>query len=623
MTVKMRKSLIKIIASAAIFIAALLLSELGSAKENVELALFLAAYLVIGFEVLKKAVRNIINGQVFDENFLMSIATVGAFFVGEYPEGVAVMLFYQIGELFEKYAVNRSRKSISDLMDIYPDYANAIRDGEVIKVEPEEVGVGETILIRPGEKVPLDGEVVKGSSNLDTRALTGESQPREIMQGDSIISGCINLNGVLEVKVSKEFEESTVSKILELVENASSHKAEAEHFITKFARYYTPGVVIAAAALALIPPLLMPGAEWAVWIYRALTFLVISCPCALVISIPLSFFCGLGGASRNGILIKGSNYLEALAATEIVVFDKTGTLTKGNFKVTEIRPAGTADREEILRLAAFAEIHSSHPISISIKDAYARAVDPGSVEEIEELSGYGVRALIDGKTVYAGSARLMKNQGIQFDESDAPGTLVHVARDGKYEGAILIEDEIKQDSYHAVKKLKAMNIRKLVVLTGDRKAVGEDVGKELGILEIHTELLPADKVDRMNALLKQKTRNGKLVFIGDGLNDAPVLAGADIGIAMGGLGSDAAIEAADVVIMNDEPSKAADAVRISRKTISIVKQNIAFALGVKFFVLGLAALGEASMWAAVFADVGVSVIAILNAVRVLRVRIES
>jgi len=635
MTEKMKKNLIKVIISIAIYIATAVLVKLNYIEGNLELALYLAAYLIVGAQVLKRAARNIIGGQVFDENFLMAIATVGAFLVGEYPEAVAVMLFYQIGELFEKYAVNRSRKSISDLMDIYPEYANVVRDGKLETVDPEEVNVGEVILIRPGERVPLDGEVIKGTSNLDTRALTGETQPREVFPGEAVVSGCINLNRVIEVKVSREFGESTVSKILELVENASSHKAEAENFITKFARYYTPVVVISAALLALIPPLIIPGASWADWVYRALTFLVISCPCALVISIPLSFFGGLGGASRRGILVKGSNYLEALANVEIAVFDKTGTLTKGNFKVSGIFPAesvitGNAElkesvsgemkveaEERLIRMAAHAEIHSSHPIAASIRDAYGKAIDAEGMDEIEELSGYGVKALIDGKTVYAGSRKLMNDLGIRIENEAAAGTLVHIAADGKYAGYILVEDEIKYDSQRAVKELLAMGIKKIVMLTGDRKNIGERVGKKLGITEIYTELLPADKVEKMVGLMKQKSPKGKLIFVGDGINDAPVLAGADIGIAMGGLGSDAAIEAADVVIMTDEPSKVAEAIRISKKTLRIVKQNIVFALGIKLFVLLLAAFGAASMWAAVFADVGVSVLAILNAIRLI------
>ncbi|SCP98327.1 heavy metal translocating P-type ATPase [Anaerobium acetethylicum] len=635
MTEKMKKNLIKVIISIAIYIATAVLVKLNYIEGNLELALYLAAYLIVGAQVLKRAVRNIIGGQVFDENFLMAIATVGAFLVGEYPEAVAVMLFYQIGELFEKYAVNRSRKSISDLMDIYPEYANVVRAGKLETVDPEEVNVGEVILIRPGERVPLDGEVIKGTSNLDTRALTGETQPREVFPGEAVVSGCINLNGVIEVKVSREFGESTVSKILELVENASSHKAEAENFITKFARYYTPVVVISAALLALIPPLIIPGASWADWVYRALTFLVISCPCALVISIPLSFFGGLGGASRRGILVKGSNYLEALANVEIAVFDKTGTLTKGNFKVSGIFPAesvitGNAElkesvsgemkaeaEERLIRMAAHAEIHSSHPIAASIRDAYGKAIDAEGMDEIEELSGYGVKALIDGKTVYAGSRKLMNDLGIRIENEAAAGTLVHIAEDGKYAGYILVEDEIKYDSQRAVKELMAMGIKKIVMLTGDRKNIGESVGKKLGITEIYTELLPADKVEKMVGLMKQKSPKGKLIFVGDGINDAPVLAGADIGIAMGGLGSDAAIEAADIVIMTDEPSKVAEAIKISKKTLRIVKQNIVFALGIKLFVLLLAAFGAASMWAAVFADVGVSVLAILNAIRLI------
>lgn len=618
MTKKLKKRLYRILAGAAVFAVAVLLENLAeNLNVNIEIGLFLIAYFIIGGDVVKRAVRNIGKGRVFDENFLMMIATAGAFFVGDYPEAVSVMLFYQVGELFQSYAVNKSRKNITELMDIRPDSANVIRDGGTKEVDPEEVRIGETILIRPGEKVPLDGIVIKGNSTMDTMALTGESVPREVVGGEEVISGCVNLSGVLEVKVSKEFGESTVAKILDLVENASSKKAEAENFISKFARYYTPIVVICAVILAVIPPLVL-GGGWNIWIYRALTFLVISCPCALVISIPLSFFGGLGGASKNGILVKGSNYLEALAEAEIIVMDKTGTLTKGSFEVTDIVPAGQISKDELLKLTAYAESYSTHPISASLLKAYGSDIDKSHVSGVEETAGYGVKALIDGAAIYAGNAKLMERNAIAYQKVKEIGTVIHVARDRTYLGYIIISDEIKTDAKEAVEGLRKAGMKKIVMLTGDRQETAEYVAKQLGIKHVFAGLLPGDKVERMEALLSEKSEKGKLIFVGDGINDAPVLARADIGIAMGGLGSDAAIEAADIVIMTDEPSKIAKAMKISRKTLSIVKQNIVFAIGIKILVLLLSAVGMATMWAAIFADVGVAVIAILNAMRALK-----
>lgn len=583
----------------------------------------MTAYVIVGGDVVKRAVGNIGKGQVFDENFLMTIATVGAFFVGEYPEAVAVMLFYQVGELFQSYAVNRSRKNITELMDIRPDFANVRRDGVEAQVDPDEVAVGETIVVKPGERIPLDGVITKGNSSLDTMALTGESVPREVLCGEEVISGCINLTGVLEVQVSKPFGESTVSKILDLVENASSKKAEAENFITKFARYYTPIVVLCAAVLAVIPPLFLGG--WSTWIYRGLTFLVVSCPCAVVISVPLSFFGGLGGASKAGVLIKGSNYLEALAEAEIVVMDKTGTLTKGTFKVTEVKPASengveVISGEKLLELTAYAESYSNHPISLSIQKAYGKELDKNRLESTEELAGHGVHAVIDGFDIYAGNEKLMRQQKISFTNAAQIGTIVHVAKNDQYLGYILIADEIKEDAAECIRGLKAEGVNRVIMLTGDRKETADYVASQIGLTEVHSELLPGDKVDEVEKIIASKSSKGRLVFVGDGINDAPVLARADIGIAMGGLGSDAAIEAADVVIMTDEPSKIAAAMRISRKTLGIVKQNIVFALGVKILVLILAAFGIANMWLAVFADVGVAVIAILNAMRAMQVK---
>lgn len=615
MTKKQKKALYRIIAGAAFFLLAKLLPLEGI----LSLFPYLLAFIVVGGDVVLKAFKNILRGQVFDENFLMSIATIGAFFVGDYAEGVAVMLFYQVGELFQSYAVSKSRRSIAALMDIRPDYANIERDGQLIQVDPDEIKVGDVIVIKAGEKVPLDGRVIEGESSLDTSALTGESVPREICEGVEVLSGCVNLNGLLRVQVTKPFGESTVSKILDLVENASSKKSKSENFITKFARYYTPAVVISALILAVIPPLVLPGASFADWIHRALIFLVISCPCALVISIPLSFFGGIGGASKAGILIKGSNYLEALAQAEVVVFDKTGTLTKGSFSVTQVY-AQDRSREELLELGAYAESFSDHPISLSLKKAYGKPMDHARVSNVEEISGHGVRAVVDGKEVSAGNEKLMKQIGIDFVKPQDPGTVVHIAVDKKYAGYILIADEIKPDARKAIKNLKQRGIRKTVMLTGDNKVIGEAVAKDLSLDHVYTELLPGDKVDKIEELFQDISPKGKLVFVGDGINDAPVLSRADIGIAMGGLGSDAAIEAADVVIMTDEPSKISTGIAISKKTLKIVKQNIVFALGIKLLFLIMGAFGLANMWEAVFADVGVSVIAILNATRALQIK---
>ncbi|WP_408626299.1 heavy metal translocating P-type ATPase [Diplocloster modestus] len=581
-----------------------------------QLGIMLIPYLLIGGDVVWKAVRNILHGEVFDENFLMSIATVGAMVIGEYSEGVAVMLFYQVGELFQSYAVNRSRQSITQLMDIRPDYANIEEDGGLRQVDPEEVRIGDIIVVKAGERVPLDGKVASGTSLLDTSALTGESVPREVVPGSDVISGCINTSGLLRIEVTREFQESTVAKILDLVENASSKKAKAENFITKFARYYTPVVVIAALLLAVIPPLFL-GLAWGDWVNRALIFLVISCPCALVISIPLSFFGGIGGASKCGILVKGSNYLEALADMTTIVFDKTGTLTKGVFKVTKLHPAGMKE-EELLQYAALAESYSDHPISLSLKEAYGRKMDAERIGEVEEIPGHGVSAVVDGHRVLAGNLKLMKRMDIPYEECSAPGTVVYVAVDDKFAGSIVIADEVKEDAKTAIAALNAAGVRKTVMLTGDRREVGEEVASKLGLDQVYTELLPGDKVDKVEELLQNMNGREQLAFVGDGINDAPVLSRADIGIAMGAMGSDAAIEAADIVLMDDEPSKIAVAVRIARKTLRIVRQNIVFALAVKAFFLILGAFGVANMWEAVFADVGVSVIAILNATRALR-----
>lgn len=610
---KFKKETLRIGTALAIFAFGFLLKR----YETVSLVLFVLAYAMAGYDVLYRAIRNILRGQIFDENFLMSIATVGAFAIGDFAEGAAVMLFYQVGELFQSYAVNQSRKSITELMNIRPDFANVLREGEYVTVDPEEVLVGETILVKPGEKVPLDGTIIEGSTTLDTAALTGEALPREVKSGEEVISGCINLNGTILVQVNKEFEESTVAKILDLVENASSKKAKAENFITKFAKYYTPIVVIVAAILAIIPPLLIPDASFKDWLYRALIFLVVSCPCALVISIPLGFFGGIGGASKQGILIKGSNYLETLANTRTVVFDKTGTLTKGNFAVTSIY-TNSGSEADLLELAAKAEYYSNHPISNSIKKAYGKEIIEDDIKDVNEYPGYGVKAQINEKTVLAGNDRLMQENNISYTLCKEIGTIVYVAVDDTFLGSIVIADEIKSDAKIAIQELRRAGIRKTVMLTGDAKQVGENVASELKIDDVYTNLLPADKVDKLEELLSSKNAKETLAYVGDGINDAPVLARADIGIAMGGLGSDAAIEAADIVIMEDEPSKIATAIAISRKTLRIVKQNIVFALSIKILVLILAAFGMSNMWEAVFADVGVSVIAILNAIRVLR-----
>ena len=613
MSKKQKRMLIRVIVSAVLFVVCMLLPLTGWAR----LLVFLAPYGVIGCDVLWRAVRNIAHGQVFDENFLMALATVGALAIGEYPEAVFVMLFYQVGELFQSYAVDQSRKSITALMDIRPDYANMEGpDGQLEQVDPEDVAVGDTIVIKAGERIPLDGVVLEGSSTVDTAALTGESLPRQVESGDDVISGCVNLSGLLKVRVTKAFEESTVAKILDLVENSASKKAKAEHFITKFARYYTPIVVLAAVALAILPPL-FTSIQWVDSIQRALNFLVVSCPCALVISVPLSFFGGIGGASKDGILVKGGNYLEVLAKTEIVVFDKTGTLTRGVFNVTAIHP-DHCDQGQLLELAALAECWSDHPISRSLKEAYGREMDSSRVSSVEEVAGRGVKAVVDGHTICAGNDKLMEDIGVSWHPCHRVGTTVHVASDGVYLGHIVISDEVKPDAKEAVAALKAAGVRKTVMLTGDAQAVGEDVAKQLGLDEVHTQLLPADKVERVEKLLKEVSPKGALAFVGDGINDAPVLSRADIGIAMGGLGSDAAIEAADIVLMDDKPSKIAHAIRIARRTLSIVRQNIVFALAVKLLVLVLSAVGLVSMWAAVFADVGVSVIAILNAMRALK-----
>lgn len=612
---KQKKLLVKIIAALLLFVAAIFCDDL----KIVQAALFLLSYFLVGWPILQKAVKNLFYGQVFDENFLMAIATVGAFALGEYSEGVAVMLFYQIGEFFQNYAVNKSRKSISGLMDIRPDYANLTKGKKVERVAPEEVKPGDVIMVTSGEKIPLDGEVVRGNSLVDTSAITGEAVPREVSVGDDVVSGCVNLSGVLYIKVSREFGQSTVAKILDLVENASSKKAPVEQFITKFARYYTPAVVISAVLIAAVPPLLGSSIGFGGWIYRALTFLVISCPCALVISVPLSFFGGIGAASRNGILVKGSNYLQALAEAGIAVFDKTGTLTRGVFEVAEICAQECSD-DELLFWAASAGSFSNHPVSVSIRRAWNRRLEADKISDFEELSGRGVRAKVEGITVAVGNKRLMAEEKTAVPEVSGGGTVVFVARGGRCAGWIRIADELKADSAAAIAELKQLGIKKTVMLSGDRKASVEETAEKIGIDEVFAELLPAQKVEAVECLLAQKPGNEKLIYTGDGINDAPVLARADIGIAMGGVGSDAAVEAADIVIMTDEPSKISQAVKISKQTQKIVKQNIVFALGIKFGVLALGVVGMATMWEAVFADVGVSVLAILNSLRTLRIK---
>lgn len=645
MTKKQKNMLTRILVTAVLYAALVAADHMKIIPVVLEgwklLFLYLIPYFVIGWDILYKAVRNIKNGQVFDENFLMAVATIGAFGVNEYSEAVAVMLFYQVGELFQSYAVNRSRQSITDLMDICPEYANIEEDGQLKQVDPDDVEVGDIIVIKPGEKIPLDGKVVFGESMVDTSALTGESVPRTVKEGDDLVSGCVNGNGLLRAEVTKEFDDSTVAKILELVENASSKKAHVENFITRFARYYTPAVVIGAVVLAVIPPL-FAGQSWSEWVRRACTFLVISCPCALVISVPMSFFSGIGAASKKGVLVKGSNYLEIMSKLHTVVFDKTGTLTKGEFKVARICSAdeeadtagngenesdesaenGTDSRSEkqrkVLELAALAESYSDHPISRSIRDAWGKELDQSRVSDAQEISGHGVKVKIDGKMVLAGNGKLMDEEGISYTECDSIGTVVYVAEDGRFLGSIVIADGIKDGVKDAIQRLKRAGVSKTVMLTGDRRNVAEAVAKEIGLDEVHAQLLPGDKVDAVESLMKFLPESKKLAFVGDGINDAPVLSRADVGIAMGSMGSDAAIEAADVVLMDDDPGKIADIVRISRKTMEIVMQNIVFALGVKFVVLAMGAFGVANMWEAVFADVGVSVIAILNAMRALK-----
>ena len=624
MTKKQKKMLTRILVCAVMLIALQFLPITGIPR----FALYLAAYLVIGFDILKKAAKGIGNGRVFDENFLMAVATIGAFALaiyeksGDYNEAIAVMLFYQIGELFQSYAVGKSRKNISALMDIRPDYANIEVDGKLEKVDPDEVAVGSVIVVQPGEKVPLDGVIIDGASTLNTSALTGESLPRDAKTGDEIISGCINMTGVLKVRTTKEFGESTVSKILELVENSSSRKSRSEDFITKFARIYTPAVCYSALALAIIPPVarlaMGSSAAWEQWIYRALTFLVTSCPCALVVSIPLSFFAGIGGASKEGVLIKGSNYLETLSQVKTVVFDKTGTLTKGVFEVSAVHHS-PMEQEKLLEYAALAECASSHPISKSLQKAYGKEIDRSRVTDIEEVSGRGILAKVDGVPVAAGNHKLMEQLGIDFIDCHSVGTIIHMAIDGKYAGHIVISDVIKPNSKQAIEQLHRAGVTKTVMLTGDAKKIAASVAKELGVDEVYSDLLPAGKVEKVEALLSQQSGKAKLAFVGDGINDAPVLSRADIGIAMGAMGSDAAIEAADIVLMDDEPLQIAKAIKISRKCISIVYQNIVFALVVKFACLALVAVGAADMWAAIFADVGVMVLAVLNAIRALQV----
>lgn len=637
MNKKQKKTRNRIVAALAIFAVVFAVTEFVPLAQYVggetnalylEFVLFLIPYLIAGYDVLLKAARNIGNGQVFDENFLMTIATVGAFALVLFPdsqphmaEGAAVMLFYQVGELFQGYAVGKSRQSIADMMDIAPDFANVMRDGKLVQVDPYEIGVGDEIVVKPGERVPLDGTIVEGSTQLDTAALTGESVPRHVEEGAEVISGCVNMTGKITVKVSKPFEQSTVSRILELVESASEKKAQTENFITRFARYYTPIVTIGALVLAVLPPLLF-GQSWSDWIERGLTFLVVSCPCALVISVPLSFFGGIGGASRLGILVKGGNYLEALSHTETVVFDKTGTLTNGSFNVVAVHPdaAAEVDPDLILSIAAHAEAYSDHPIAVSVKEAFTGEIDQSRIADVREEGGHGVRAVVDERVVLVGNDKLMREEGIAYHDCELTGTILHVSIDGKYAGHIIIADVVKEDAAECIKRLHAAGVRKTVMLTGDRAEVAKAVAEKLGLDEYHGKLLPEDKVNQVERLLGETSEKGKLAFVGDGINDAPVLTRADIGIAMGAMGSDAAIEAADIVLMDDKPSKIASAIRIARKTMRIVWQNIVFALGVKFAVLVLAAVGLATMWLAVFADVGVAILAILNAMRCMRVK---
>lgn len=637
MNKKQKRTRNRIVAALAIFAVVFAVTEFVPLAQYVggetnalylEFVLFLIPYLIAGYDVLLKAARNIGNGQVFDENFLMTVATVGAFALVLFPdsqphmaEGAAVMLFYQVGELFQGYAVGKSRQSIADMMDIAPDFANVMRDGKLVQVDPYEIGVGDEIVVKPGERVPLDGTIVEGSTQLDTAALTGESVPRHVEEGAEVISGCVNMTGKITVKVSKPFEQSTVSRILELVESASEKKAQTENFITRFARYYTPIVTIGALVLAVLPPLLF-GQSWSDWIERGLTFLVVSCPCALVISVPLSFFGGIGGASRLGILVKGGNYLEALSHTETVVFDKTGTLTNGSFNVVAVHPdaAAEVDPDLILSIAAHAEAYSDHPIAVSVKEAFTGEIDQSRIADVREEGGHGVRAVVDERVVLVGNDKLMREEGIAYHDCELTGTILHVSIDGKYAGHIIIADVVKDDAAECIKRLHAAGVRKTVMLTGDRAEVAKAVAEKLGLDEYHGKLLPEDKVNQVERLLGETSEKGKLAFVGDGINDAPVLTRADIGIAMGAMGSDAAIEAADIVLMDDKPSKIASAIRIARKTMRIVWQNIVFALGVKFAVLVLAAVGLATMWLAVFADVGVAILAILNAMRCMRVK---
>ena len=624
MTKKQKKVLYRIIAAAVLLIIFSAIPEaILPEKSIIRFALFMIPYLIIGYDILKKAFKGIKNKQVFDENFLMAVATVGAIILGDYQEGTAVMLFYQIGELFQSYAVGKSRRNISELMDIRPDYANLEVDGEVKTVDPYEVKIDSIIVVKPGEKIPLDGVIVEGTASLDTSALTGESVPREAKPGDEVISGCINNSGLLRIRTTKEFSESTVSKILDLVENASSKKSKSENFISKFAKVYTPIVCYSALALAIIPPVisffLTGNAEISKWVYRALTFLVISCPCALVISIPLTFFAGIGGASKAGVLIKGSNYLEALSQTKVVAMDKTGTLTKGVFEVSKIVPVGMSE-DELLKYAAYAESYSLHPISISLKNAYGKDIIESDVSDVEEIAGHGVTAKVSGDVVSVGNAKLMKSQNVEYLSDDAVGTVCHVTVNGKYAGYIIISDKVKDTSKSAIKKMAQAGIIKTVMLTGDAKSVADKIAAELSISEVHSELLPGDKVSIVEKLLSEKSDKDKLIFVGDGINDAPVLSRADIGVAMGALGSDAAIEAADVVLMDDDPEKISLAVKISKKCIRIVYENIYFAIGIKLICLALGAVGIANMWTAIFADVGVMIIAVLNAIRALRVK---